>query len=135
MPVQIPDDTDFLSFRDQCESQDGWVARYNKGGVTVWCRDEECKTVQKLKASSLQCGSIDAHNLETSLLTLFSFSPHWLPRLKCDIFLECFAILCYISSVTLYSNCLYMKKKKRRFIFGSVNTTFIWIYSLFKNAV
>ncbi|TRY88715.1 hypothetical protein DNTS_006279, partial [Danionella cerebrum] len=59
MPVQIPDDTDFLSFRDQCESQDGWVSRFNKGGVTVWCRDEECKTVQKLKASALQCGSID----------------------------------------------------------------------------
>jgi len=64
MPVQIPDDTDFLSFREQCESQDGWVARYNKGVVTVWCRDEECKTVQKLKASEVRC------NADTSLFTL-----------------------------------------------------------------
>ncbi len=68
MPVQIPDDTDFLSFRDQCESQDGWVARYTKGGVTVWCRDEECKTVQKLKASALQCGSIDCTLTDESSL-------------------------------------------------------------------
>lgn len=51
MPVQIPDDTDFASFKEQCETQDGWIARYNKGGVTVWCRDEETNTVQKLKAS------------------------------------------------------------------------------------
>ncbi|XP_043112599.1 START domain-containing protein 10 isoform X1 [Puntigrus tetrazona] len=62
MPVQIPDDTDFLSFRDQCESQDGWVARYNKGGVTVWCRDEECKTVQKLKMR-IVCKDVTAETL------------------------------------------------------------------------
>lgn len=51
MPVQIPDDTDFSSFKEQCENHEGWTARYNKGSVTVWCRDEECKTIQKLKAS------------------------------------------------------------------------------------
>lgn len=51
MPVQIPDDKDFISFKEQCESQEGWIARYNKGGVTVWCRAEESKTVQKLKVS------------------------------------------------------------------------------------
>ncbi|XP_042626275.1 START domain-containing protein 10-like [Cyprinus carpio] len=62
MPVQIPDDTDFLSFRDQCESQDGWVARYSKGGVTVWCRDEECKTVQKLKMR-IVCKDVTAETL------------------------------------------------------------------------
>ncbi|XP_052470378.1 START domain-containing protein 10 [Carassius gibelio] len=62
MPVQIPDDTDFLSFRDQCESQDGWVARYNKGVVTVWCRDEECKTVQKLKMR-IVCKDVTAETL------------------------------------------------------------------------
>lgn len=52
MPVQIPDDTDFASFKDQCENHEGWIARYNKGGVTVWCRDgDDSKGVQKLKAS------------------------------------------------------------------------------------
>ena len=51
MPVQIPDDTDFTSFKEQCENHEGWLARYNKGGVTVWCRAEESSTVQKLKAS------------------------------------------------------------------------------------
>lgn len=99
MPVQIPDDTDFLSFRDQCESQDGWVARYNKGGVTVWCRDEECKTVQKLKASSLQCGSIDAHNLETSLFTLFSLASASKMRHISSIFCD---IMLYIISDFIY---------------------------------
>lgn len=54
MPVQIPDDADFASFKEQCESHEGWIQRYNKAGVTVWCRDEETKTVQKLKASAAQ---------------------------------------------------------------------------------
>lgn len=68
MPVQIPDDTDFLSFRDQCESHDGWVARYNKGGVTVWCRDEECKTVQKLKASELEYLNAESIDAQTRIV-------------------------------------------------------------------
>ncbi|XP_026081609.1 START domain-containing protein 10-like [Carassius auratus] len=66
MPVQIPDDADFLSFRDQCESQDGWVARYNKGVVTVWCRDEECKTVQKTQGKCtmrIVCKDVTAETL------------------------------------------------------------------------
>ncbi|KAG7232312.1 hypothetical protein INR49_009044 [Caranx melampygus] len=52
MPVQIPDDSDFSSFRDQVLSGDGWTSRYCKSGVTVWCRDEESRTVQKLKFES-----------------------------------------------------------------------------------
>uniref|UniRef100_A0A672YYX5 START domain-containing protein 10 n=1 Tax=Sphaeramia orbicularis TaxID=375764 RepID=A0A672YYX5_9TELE len=32
MPVQIPDDSDFSSFKDQCLNADGWISRYNKGG-------------------------------------------------------------------------------------------------------
>jgi len=51
MPVQIPDDSDFSSFKNQCLSADGWTSRYSKGGVTVWCREEESSTVQKLKVS------------------------------------------------------------------------------------
>lgn len=51
MPVQIPDDSDFSSFKDQCLSSEGWISRYNKGGVTVWCREEESRSVQKLKVS------------------------------------------------------------------------------------
>lgn len=49
MPVRIPDDSDFSSFQDQCLSPDGWSSRYNKGGVTVWCREEDSSSVQKIK--------------------------------------------------------------------------------------
>ncbi|XP_068460316.1 START domain-containing protein 10 [Clinocottus analis] len=49
MPVQIPDDSDFSSFREQCLSGAGWTSRYSRGGVTVWCREEETGTLQKLK--------------------------------------------------------------------------------------
>ncbi|CAI5780347.1 PCTP [Podarcis lilfordi] len=46
----IPDDSDFNTFRDQCESQEGWSSRYNKGGVAVWTQMQpESKTVQKIK--------------------------------------------------------------------------------------
>ncbi|XP_035387828.1 START domain-containing protein 10 isoform X3 [Electrophorus electricus] len=62
MPVHIPDDTDFATFKEQCESQDGWTARYNKGGVTVWCRDEETTTVQKLKMK-IVCKDVRAETL------------------------------------------------------------------------
>lgn len=34
--VQIPDDTTFLSFKQQCESTEGWINRYSKGGMEVW---------------------------------------------------------------------------------------------------
>lgn len=48
--VYIPDDSDFSSFRDQCESLEGWHCRYNKAGVTVWSQgQEESCTVQKIK--------------------------------------------------------------------------------------
>ncbi|MEQ2196158.1 hypothetical protein XENOCAPTIV_025278 [Xenoophorus captivus] len=49
MPVRIPDDSDFSSFKDQCLSTDGWNSRYNKSGVTVWCREEDSSSVQKIK--------------------------------------------------------------------------------------
>lgn len=52
MQVQIPDDSVFCSFRDQCLSSDGWLNGYNKGGVTVWCREEESRSVQKFKVSN-----------------------------------------------------------------------------------
>lgn len=52
MQVQIPDDSVFCSFRDQCLSSDGWINSYNKGGVTVWCREEESQSVQKFKVSN-----------------------------------------------------------------------------------
>lgn len=59
MPVQIPDDSDFSSFKDQCLSTEGWSSRYNKGGVTVWCRqEEESRTVQKLKVGHRTSESI-----------------------------------------------------------------------------
>ncbi|XP_015262666.1 PREDICTED: PCTP-like protein [Gekko japonicus] len=48
--VYIPDDSDFYTFRDQCESQEGWNSQYNKAGVTVWSQtQEDSKTVQKIK--------------------------------------------------------------------------------------
>ncbi|XP_029816078.1 START domain-containing protein 10 [Manacus vitellinus] len=51
--VYIPDDSDFSSFRDQCESLEGWHCRYNKAGVTVWSQgQEESCTVQKIKLRS-----------------------------------------------------------------------------------
>lgn len=62
MPVQIPDDSDFSSFKDQCLSADGWTSRYNKGGVTVWCRDQESSTVQKLKMR-IVCKDVMAETL------------------------------------------------------------------------
>lgn len=50
--VYIPDDSDFSSFRDQCESLEGWHCRYNKAGVTVWSQgQEESCAVQKIKVS------------------------------------------------------------------------------------
>lgn len=51
MQVQIPDDSDFLSFRDQCLGTDGWLSRYSKKGVTVWIPQEaeEGGGVQKVK--------------------------------------------------------------------------------------
>ncbi|XP_040031569.2 START domain-containing protein 10 [Gasterosteus aculeatus] len=62
MPVQIPDDSDFSSFKDQCLSLDGWTSRYSKGGVTVWCREEESRTVQRLKMRII-CKDVSAETL------------------------------------------------------------------------
>uniref|UniRef100_A0A8D0G4S0 START domain-containing protein n=1 Tax=Sphenodon punctatus TaxID=8508 RepID=A0A8D0G4S0_SPHPU len=61
--VYIPDDSDFNSFRDQCESQEGWHSQYNKGGVTVWSQaQEESKTVQKIKMQ-IACKDVPAETL------------------------------------------------------------------------
>ncbi|XP_053329991.1 START domain-containing protein 10-like [Spea bombifrons] len=35
---QIPDDSLFLSFRTQCESNEGWVCTYSKSGTGVWLK-------------------------------------------------------------------------------------------------
>lgn len=55
--VQIPDDSDFRSFRDQCLAADGWLSRCTKGGVTVWSHQGEPSNggsgeVQKLKVGA-----------------------------------------------------------------------------------
>ncbi|XP_069468560.1 START domain-containing protein 10-like isoform X2 [Ambystoma mexicanum] len=34
-PVEIPDDAMFLDFRQQCESEQGWITKYSKRGITV----------------------------------------------------------------------------------------------------
>lgn len=58
--MQIPDDSDFCSFREQCLSTEGWTSRYSKGGVTVWGREEDSSTVQKLKVSRVTAGAFTA---------------------------------------------------------------------------
>ncbi|NWI13923.1 STA10 protein, partial [Crypturellus soui] len=61
--VYIPDDSDFSSFRDQCENLEGWHCRYNKGGVTVWSQgQEESCTVQKIK-TRISCKDVPAETL------------------------------------------------------------------------
>lgn len=58
--MQIPDDSDFCSFREQCLSTEGWTSRYSKGGVTVWGREEDSSTVQKLKVSRVTADAFTA---------------------------------------------------------------------------
>ncbi|KAE8584029.1 hypothetical protein XENTR_v10020794 [Xenopus tropicalis] len=41
---QVPDDSVFLSFREQCESTDGWVCSYNKADIGVWMKPSAGKT-------------------------------------------------------------------------------------------
>lgn len=79
MPVQIPDDSDFSSFKDQCLSSEDWISRYSKGGVTVWCREEESKSVQKLKVSVHTPTVIKAGSSEASQPALRSVTgnPPW----------------------------------------------------------
>ncbi|XP_021168319.1 START domain-containing protein 10 isoform X2 [Fundulus heteroclitus] len=62
MPVRVPDDSDFSSFKDQCLSPDGWSSRYSKGGVTVWCREEDSSSVQKIKMR-IVCKDVTAETL------------------------------------------------------------------------
>lgn len=61
--VRIPDDADFNSFREQCESSEGWRSQYNKGGVTVWNQEQEAgRAVQKLKMR-IVCKDVPAETL------------------------------------------------------------------------
>ncbi|TFJ99247.1 T-cell receptor beta chain V region E1 [Platysternon megacephalum] len=61
--VYIPDDSDFSSFRDQCESLEGWHSQYNKGGVMVWSQTPgESRTVQKIKLR-IACKDVPAATL------------------------------------------------------------------------
>ncbi|KAH1166839.1 START domain-containing protein 10-like [Mauremys mutica] len=61
--VYIPDDSDFSSFRDQCESLEGWHSQYNKGGVMVWSQTPgESRTVQKIKLC-ITCKDVPAATL------------------------------------------------------------------------
>lgn len=48
--VQIPDDLAFTSFKNECNSDEGWNVTYNKSGTTVWTQglDEE-KSLHKIK--------------------------------------------------------------------------------------
>ncbi|XP_071615086.1 START domain-containing protein 10 [Heliangelus exortis] len=60
--VYIPDDSDFSSFRDQCESLEGWHCCYNKAGVTVWNQGQDSCTVQKIK-TRISCKDVPAETL------------------------------------------------------------------------
>ncbi|XP_057706408.1 START domain-containing protein 10 [Corythoichthys intestinalis] len=62
MAVQIPDDSDFSSFKDQCLSGQGWNQRYHKGGVTVWCRPDDGDGVQKIKMK-MACKGVSAQTV------------------------------------------------------------------------
>ncbi|KAM9833717.1 START domain-containing protein 10 [Syngnathus typhle] len=62
MAVQIPDDSDFSSFKDQCLGTQGWSRRYHKGGVTVWCRPDDSDNVQKIKMK-IVCKGVSAETL------------------------------------------------------------------------
>lgn len=61
--VQIPDDEAFQSFRNDCESTDGWDVTYNKGTVAVWTQPLRNGTfVQKLK-TRLECKDVSAETM------------------------------------------------------------------------
>ncbi|XP_072126855.1 START domain containing 14 isoform X1 [Mobula birostris] len=48
--VQVPDDLAFASFREQCESIQGWQQKYSKPGVEVWVQAaSEGKGVHRIK--------------------------------------------------------------------------------------
>ncbi|XP_077388738.1 START domain-containing protein 10 isoform X2 [Festucalex cinctus] len=62
MAVQIPDDSDFSSFKDQCLGSQGWSRRYHKGGVTVWCQPDDGDNVHKIKMKMV-CKGVSADTL------------------------------------------------------------------------
>lgn len=41
---EIPDDSLFLSFQAQCESNEGWTSYYNKPGIGVWMKPPSGKS-------------------------------------------------------------------------------------------
>lgn len=74
MQVQIPDDADFISFRDQCLGTDGWVSRYSRRGVAVWCPEEgeESRGVQKVKVSTgMGSGHLPVERAQVSVVWIF----------------------------------------------------------------
>uniref|UniRef100_A0A6I8NDS9 START domain-containing protein n=1 Tax=Ornithorhynchus anatinus TaxID=9258 RepID=A0A6I8NDS9_ORNAN len=75
--VYIPDDSDFRSFQEQCESPDGWQSQFSQGGVTVWSQspqDETC-TVQKIKMR-ISCRDVAAETLYDMLHDIH-YRPKW----------------------------------------------------------
>uniref|UniRef100_A0A8C3KZ16 START domain-containing protein n=1 Tax=Chrysolophus pictus TaxID=9089 RepID=A0A8C3KZ16_CHRPC len=61
--VQIPDDRDFVAFREECESDRDWKVSYSKGSVSVWVRaggSESC--VQSIKCR-MECREVAAATL------------------------------------------------------------------------
>ncbi|CAM9447768.1 START domain-containing protein 10-like [Lethenteron reissneri] len=61
--VQVPDDSAFISFRAQCDSDSGWLQCYSRSGVTVWCQPPaEGQSVQKLKMR-LVCKDVQADTM------------------------------------------------------------------------
>ncbi|KAM9740879.1 START domain-containing protein 10 [Menidia menidia] len=62
MPVQIPDDSYFSSFRELCLGPEGWSSRYSSGGVTVWGREQGGSAVQQLKMR-IVCKGVPAETL------------------------------------------------------------------------
>ncbi|XP_067853168.1 START domain-containing protein 10-like [Heptranchias perlo] len=48
--VQVPDDLAFASFREQCESAQGWQQKYSKAEIGVWVQAaSEGKAVHRIK--------------------------------------------------------------------------------------
>ncbi|XP_072900442.1 START domain-containing protein 10 [Hemitrygon akajei] len=61
--VQVPDDVDFTSFREECNSDKGWCLKYKRSGITVWVQmTEEEKALHKIKCR-MQCKELSAETL------------------------------------------------------------------------
>lgn len=50
--VLIPDDRAFSSFKEECQSEEGWNYTYNKNNISVLIQGlEEDKSLHKIKVS------------------------------------------------------------------------------------